>query len=107
MPNACCVKIRGNANEGRDRVTTTELPFATTDETNGIKDCTVCGKEAGCAGFSSPGCAASEALVEVETDGEALGEAVSEADALGVAVSEAVAEALAEAPGVAAPDGDA
>ena len=40
MPNACCVKIRGNANEGRDRVTTTELPFATTDETNGKNDCT-------------------------------------------------------------------
>ena len=97
MPNACCVKIRGNANEGRDRVTTTELPFATTDETNGIKDCTVCGKEAGCAGFLSLGRAASEALAEAETDG----------DALGVAVSEAVAEALAEAVGVAAPDGDA
>ena len=43
MPNACCVKIRGNANEGRDSVTTTELPFATTDETNGIKDCTAYG----------------------------------------------------------------
>ena len=40
MPNACCVKIRGNAREGRDRVTTTELPFATTDETSGKNDCT-------------------------------------------------------------------
>ena len=40
MPNACCVKIRGNAREGRDRVTTTELSFATTDETNGKNDCT-------------------------------------------------------------------
>ena len=97
MPNACCVKIRGNANEGRDSVTTTELPFATTDETNGIKGCTAYSTEAFCAGFSSPGRAASEALAEVETDG----------DALGVAVSEAVAEALAEAVGVAAPDGDA
>ena len=40
MPNACCVKIRGNAREGRDRVTTTELPCATTDETSGKNDCT-------------------------------------------------------------------
>ena len=89
MPNACCVKIRGNAREGRDSVTTTELPFATTDETSGKNDCTVCGREACCALFFSPGCAASEADAE--------------ADALGVAV----AEALAEADGVAAPDGDA
>ena len=40
MPNACCVKIRGNASEGRDSVTTTELSFATTDETSGKNDCT-------------------------------------------------------------------
>ena len=83
MPNACCVKIRGNAREGRDRVTTTELPFATTDETSGKKDCTVCGAEACCAPFFSSGCAASEALAEAD------------------------GEALAETDGVAAPDGDA
>ena len=71
MPNACCVKIRGNANEGRDRVTTTELPFATTDETNGIKDCTAYDAEAFCAGFLSPGRAASEALGVAAPDGDA------------------------------------